>query len=49
MGDLHKAHPHYGWDSNQGYGTKAHRLGLASHGITPHHRTSFAPIKKHLS
>lgn len=49
MADLHKAHPHYGWDSNQGYGTKAHQQGLASHGITTHHRTSFAPIKKLLS
>lgn len=49
MAELHKAYPDYGWDSNQGYGTKAHQQGLASHGITPHHRTSFAPIKKHLA
>lgn len=48
MAQLHETYPHYGWDSNQGYGTKAHQAGLEMHGITPHHRTSFAPIKKHL-
>ena len=49
MAELHDAFPYYGWDSNQGYGTKAHQAGLDSHGISPHHRTSFAPIKKRLS
>ena len=43
---LHDAFPDYGWHSNQGYGTKAHQEALALHGITPHHRRSFAPIKK---
>ena len=43
---LHNAFPAYGWHSNQGYGTKAHQEALALHGITPHHRRSFAPIKK---
>lgn len=45
MAHLHKEAPHYGWDTNAGYGTKAHQEGLAAHGITPHHRKSFAPIK----
>lgn len=45
MAKLHQEYPHFGWDSNAGYGTKAHQLGLASQGVTPHHRTSFAPIK----
>lgn len=48
MAQLHNAYPHYGWDSNQGYGTKAHQAGLDAYGISPHHRTSFAPIKKRL-
>jgi ribonuclease HII len=37
--------PGYGWADNKGYGTPAHQRGLAAHGITPHHRKSFAPIK----
>lgn len=48
MARLHEVYPYYGWDSNQGYGTKAHQAGIASHGITPHHRRSFAPIKAYL-
>ena len=46
MVQLHEEHPHYAWDRNAGYGTKAHLEGLASHGLTPHHRLSFAPCKK---
>ncbi|MEM9421626.1 MAG: ribonuclease HII [Pseudomonadota bacterium] len=38
----------YGWERNKGYGAKAHADALDTHGITGHHRTSFAPIKKHL-
>lgn len=43
MTELHAEFPHYGWDSNAGYGTKVHMAGLESHGVTPHHRLSFAP------
>lgn len=43
MAKLHLDHPHYGWDTNAGYGTKTHMEGLETHGITPHHRLSFAP------
>lgn len=46
MTDLHNTHPHYAWNSNAGYGTKAHQEGLAEVGLTEHHRRSFAPIKK---
>ena len=46
MKDLATQYPHYNWESNAGYGTKAHIEGLNRHGITPHHRTSYAPIKK---
>jgi ribonuclease HII len=46
---LAREHPGYGWEKNAGYGTRAHQDGLARHGITPHHRQSFAPIKALLS
>lgn len=45
MQDLANQHPHYGWEKNAGYGTKAHQDGLKQHGITIHHRKSFKPIK----
>ena len=48
MSDLHETYPYYGWDTNSGYGTKAHIYGIEEKGITEHHRKSFAPIKKHL-
>mgnify|MGYP001288786041 CR=1 FL=1 len=38
--------PAYGWGQNNGYGTRHHQLALAQYGITPHHRRSFAPIKR---
>jgi ribonuclease HII len=37
-------HPHYGWDRNAGYGTAQHLAALRSHGVTPFHRHSFAPV-----
>jgi ribonuclease HII len=40
--------PHYGWESNSGYGSKQHLQAIEIHGITPHHRRSFAPISKQL-
>ena len=44
MADLAQAHPGYGWETNQGYGTRAHAEALKSLGVTPHHRVSFKPI-----
>lgn len=44
MADLARQFPGYGWETNAGYGTKAHQYGLARLGITPHHRCSFKPI-----
>lgn len=38
--------PGYGWDTNMGYGTRAHRDGLVRLGVTPHHRRSFQPVHK---
>ena len=48
MVKLAQAYPGYGWEKNAGYGTKAHQEGLDTHGVTPHHRKSFAPIKTRL-
>ncbi|MBM3619023.1 MAG: ribonuclease HII [Alphaproteobacteria bacterium] len=45
MAQLAKQYPHYGWQTNAGYGTAVHQEGLRIHGITPHHRRSFAPIR----
>ena len=38
----------YGFETNQGYGTKKHFEGLERYGITSEHRKSFNPIKKYL-
>ncbi|MCD6035036.1 MAG: rnhB [Rickettsiales bacterium] len=38
--------PHYGWDRNAGYGTPWHQEAITRFGITPHHRRSFAPIRR---
>lgn len=46
MAQYHDEYPHYGWNSNAGYGTKAHMDGLAQYGVTPYHRLSFAPCAK---
>ena len=39
----------YAWESNFGYGTKAHLEGLKKFGITSHHRKGFKPVYKILS
>lgn len=41
MQQLHSSFPHYGWDTNKGYGTIAHRDAIAQHGLCRHHRKSF--------
>lgn len=41
MQQLHKHFPNYDWHHNKGYGTKAHRQALITHGATIHHRTLF--------
>ena len=45
MRALARRHPHYRWETNAGYGTPDHHEGLASHGLTAHHRRSFAPVQ----
>ncbi len=44
MQELDKRYPQYGFARHAGYGTKAHLDALAQHGITEHHRRSFAPV-----
>lgn len=46
MRKLHEEHPHYGWNTNVGYPSQQHRDAILTHGITPHHRKSFGPVKK---
>lgn len=41
MEKYHAEYPHYGFDSNKGYGTKAHYEGIDKYGITPIHRKTF--------
>jgi ribonuclease HII len=48
MVDLAQQHPGYGWDTNAGYPTLAHREALKKLGVTAHHRRSFAPVYKML-
>ena len=39
----------YAWESNFGYGTKAHVKGLKRFGVTLHHRRAFKPVHNILS
>lgn len=42
---LHREHPQYGFDGHKGYPTADHIAALREHGVTPHHRRSFGPVK----
>ena len=41
---LSRSFPSYAWEHNVGYGTKEHREGLETFGVTKHHRKSYKPI-----
>jgi len=45
MRALAPRYPGYGWETNVGYGTEAHRAALLSLGPTRHHRMSFRPAQ----
>lgn len=45
MTSLAQEFVHYGWDRNAGYPTREHKEALEIHGVTPHHRTSYAPVR----
>ena len=38
-------HPAYGFERHKGYGTPEHLAALRTHGPTPLHRRSFAPVR----
>jgi ribonuclease HII len=44
MVEAAQRYPHYGWERNKGYGSKEHIAALRTHGPTPLHRRSFAPV-----
>jgi ribonuclease HII len=46
MHALASRYPNYRWERNVGYSTLAHLEGLAAHGVTPHHRRSFIPVRQ---
>jgi len=46
---LSKKFSNYAWETNFGYGTKAHFDGLKKFGVTVHHRKGFKPVHKILS
>jgi ribonuclease HII len=45
MHRLARRYPGYGWDTNVGYGTRAHRSAIEALGLTPHHRLTFAGLQ----
>lgn len=44
MADEHERHPQYGFARHKGYGTPEHLAALRTHGPSPLHRRSFAPV-----
>jgi ribonuclease HII len=46
MRALSARYPVYRWDDNVGYSTAWHFRALAEHGVTPHHRRSFLPVRQ---
>lgn len=48
MSELALINPGYGWEKNMGYPSPAHLVALQQQGVTPHHRRSFAPVRKML-
>lgn len=41
MQNYHEKYPYYAFNSNKGYGTKAHYAGIEANGICPLHRRTF--------
>jgi len=48
MLNLHEKFPHYTWERNMGYPTKAHRSAIAEYGPCEHHRMTFTLLPKQL-
>ncbi|MGB9098785.1 ribonuclease HII [Erwinia sp.] len=45
MSELDLLFPQYGFAQHKGYPTALHMEKLALHGVTPHHRRSFSPVR----
>ena len=45
MRRLARRYPAFGWESNAGYGSRAHLDAVAEFGPTPHHRLSFLGVQ----
>lgn len=45
METLSIRHPAFGWQTNKGYGSKAHMAALVEAGPSAHHRRTFAPVR----
>lgn len=43
--ELHVQYPQYGFDQHKGYPTELHLTRLREHGVSPVHRTTFAPVR----
>lgn len=48
MRKLAETHPEYGWQTNVGYPTKAHRKAIKEFGTTSYHRMTFQLLPKQL-
>ncbi|MGY6537050.1 MAG: ribonuclease HII [Pararhodobacter sp.] len=48
MADLARECPGYGWERNAGYPSAQHLDALKRLGVSPHHRRSFAPVRRML-
>src|SRR5581483_11556214 len=46
MLQLDQQYPAYGFAQHKGYGTEAHLAALRTHGASPIHRQSFAPVRE---
>src|ERR1041384_4780884 len=46
MRALSSRYPNYRWEQNGGYATLAHLEGMVAHGVAPHHRRSFVPVRQ---
>lgn len=49
MAKLAPEYPKFGWQKNSGYGTAQHAEALENQGVTPHHRRTFAPVRKRIA
>ncbi|MEN8787042.1 MAG: ribonuclease HII [Flavobacteriales bacterium] len=48
MKQYHEEFPHYDWNKNKGYPTKAHRQAIRDFGTTDYHRKSFRLLPEQL-